>query len=254
MRLTVLGSATPYPRPDDPCSGHLVRHGTTTVWLDAGPGTLAELQRHTAIDALDAIWISHLHADHSSDLLTAFYALLYADLRPAAPIPLFGPPGTADRLRHYLTNTEPGPVERAFDVHELHDGHECAVGGLRLRSRLVEHGFPAFGVRVDAGAVSLAYSGDTAPCPALDDLAAGADTLLCEADGDAPPAGVPRVHMTPEDAGAVARKAGVRRLILTHVAPPLRAGAAVERAAAAFGGAVEHAAPGRTFGVGPDTS
>ena len=64
MKLTILGTATPYPRPDNPCSGYLVQHGITSIWMDAGTGTLAELQRHIPLDRLDAIWISHAHADH----------------------------------------------------------------------------------------------------------------------------------------------------------------------------------------------
>ena len=93
--VTVLGSATPYPRPGNPCSGYLIRHGATRIWLDAGPGTLAALQEHTTPDELDAVWVSHLHADHVADLLPAVYALLFADLPPRKPIPLHGPPGTA---------------------------------------------------------------------------------------------------------------------------------------------------------------
>src|SRR5690349_6375813 len=105
LRLTVLGSATPYASADNPCSGYLVSSGDTRVWVDAGSGTLAQLQRHVPLDEVDAIWISHLHADHSADLLTCYYAALYADIHLAAPIPLYGPPGVADRLAHYLTNT-----------------------------------------------------------------------------------------------------------------------------------------------------
>jgi ribonuclease BN (tRNA processing enzyme) len=79
-----------------------------------------------------AIWISHLHADHSADLLTAYYGAVFADIRLAAPIPLYGPPGTADRLAHFLTNdSERAPIESAFAVDELRDGHEARVGGSR---------------------------------------------------------------------------------------------------------------------------
>lgn len=76
--MTVLGCATPCPSVDNPCSGYLVSGGDTRVWVDAGSGTLAELQRHVRLDDLDAIWISHMHADHSADLLTAYYGALFA--------------------------------------------------------------------------------------------------------------------------------------------------------------------------------
>ncbi|HKR48399.1 MAG TPA: MBL fold metallo-hydrolase [Pseudonocardiaceae bacterium] len=188
--LTVLGCATPYASVDNPCSGYLVSSGETRVWVDAGSGTLAQLQRHVRLDEVDAIWISHLHADHSADLLTAYYAALFADIQLVAPIPLYGPPGIADRLAHFLTNSSTrSPVESAFAVHELHDGHQARVGALTLTSRAVEHGIPAFAVRIEAEGQSLVYSGDTAPCANLTQLAHGCDVLLCEAESTQAPAG-----------------------------------------------------------------
>jgi ribonuclease BN (tRNA processing enzyme) len=256
IRLTVLGSATPYPHPDNPCSGYLVAHGGTRIWVDAGSGTLGPLLRHCPLDRLTGIWVSHLHADHAADLLTAFYAALYADIRLAAPIPLFAPPGTADRLAHFLTNGPTrSPIESAFRVEELSDGHRATLGSLELSARAVAHGIPAFGLRIDAGAATLAYSGDCGPCPSLVELAAGCDALLCEAgageDTEGGPAeGEPAVHHTPEQAGATGRAAGAGRLIVTHVGPPVTPEQAVTRAGSRYPGPVEYAVPGQTFTVG----
>ncbi|MEU9042780.1 MULTISPECIES: MBL fold metallo-hydrolase [unclassified Kitasatospora] len=256
LHLAVLGSATPYPSADNPCSGYLVSGGGARVWVDAGTGTLGPLQRHARLDQLDAIWISHLHADHCADLLTAYYGALYADIRLTAPIPLYGPPGTADRLADFLTNTaRRSPVESAFAVTELSDSHRVRVGRLTLTSRAVDHGMPAFALRAEADGRSLVYSGDTAPCPALTELATGCDLLLCEAespgaapDTDAPvhPTDAP-VHHTPEQAGATATAARAARLLVTHVGRAMTPAEAVSRAAAHFTGPVAHADPGATF-------
>ncbi|MFD5620444.1 MBL fold metallo-hydrolase [Streptomyces yangpuensis] len=251
FRLTVLGSATPYPSVANPCSGYLVSCGGTRLWMDAGTGTLAELQRHVRLDELDAIWISHLHADHCADLLTAYYGALFADVRLAAPIPLYGPPGIADRLARFLTNTATrSPVESAFAVTELHDGLQVRAGSLTLTTRSVAHGIPAFAVRVEAAGRALVYSGDTAPCANLTALARGCDVLLCEAESATrEPAEDERVHHTPEEAGDTARAAGAARLVVTHVGRSLTPEQAVRRAASRFDGPVDHAAPGRTFPV-----
>ncbi|MFF5607111.1 MBL fold metallo-hydrolase [Streptomyces cellulosae] len=250
LDLTVLGCATPYPTADNPCSGYLVSSGDTHVWMDAGSGTLGPLQRYVRLDQLDAIWISHLHADHSADLLTAYYGALFADIDLASPIPLHGPPGTADRLAHFLTNTPSrSPVESAFEVTELYDGHQATVGPLRLTSRAVSHGIPALAVRIETAGASLVYSGDTAPCPSLTELAQGCDALLCEAESDRPPSEGEQVHHTPEDAGDTARAAGARRLIVTHVGRFLTPQQAVARVAARYDGPIEHAAPGVTYSV-----
>ncbi|WP_431682840.1 MBL fold metallo-hydrolase [Kitasatospora sp. KL5] len=245
LTLTVLGSATPHPGADNPCSGYLLTHGRTRVWIDAGSGTLGPLQRHTPLDGLDAIWISHLHADHCADLLTAYYGALYADIRLAAPIPLYGPPGIADRLAHFLTNTaRRSHVEDAFAVTELHDGYQATHGALTLTSRAVAHGIPAFALRAEAGGRSLVYSGDTAPCTALDELAADCDLLLCEADGTPPEPGTDPVHHTPQDAGATAARARARRLVVTHVGRHTTPQQAVDLAATRYDGPIRHADPG----------
>ncbi|MFI5697753.1 MBL fold metallo-hydrolase [Kribbella sp. NPDC051586] len=240
FQVVVLGCATPYAEVDNPCSGYLVSGGGTRIWMDAGSGTLGELQRHVRLDELDAIWISHLHADHSADLLTAYYGALYADITLRAPIPLYGPPGIADRLAGFLTNGPTrSPIESAFAVTELYDGHEAAVGALHLTSRAVEHGMPAFAVRMESEGRSLVYSGDTAPCTALRELADGCDVLLCEADG------AEDGHHTPEQAGETA--AGAARLIVTHVGRSIGREQAAVRAATRFDGPVEYAVPGAAY-------
>ncbi|MGC9378236.1 MBL fold metallo-hydrolase [Streptomyces sp. MH13] len=252
LRFTVLGSASPYPRAGNPCSGYLVEGGGARLWMDAGSGTLGALREHTSLDRLDGIWISHLHADHCADLLTAYYGLLYADIELRAPVPLFGPPGIADRLAGFLTNgPRRSPVEDAFQVVELRDHHRALVGGLALTSRAMTHGMPAFGVRIETEAgACLAYSGDTAPCEALTALADDCTVLLCEADyARAPQAGTEAVHHTPEQAGESAATSGARRLVVTHLGPSLEPAEAVTRAGARCTGPVEYAAPGRTFGV-----
>jgi ribonuclease BN (tRNA processing enzyme) len=250
MRLTVLGSATPYPSADNPCSGYLLSTEDTRMWVDAGTGTLAALQRHVRLEQVDAIWISHLHADHTADLLTAFYGLLYADIELAAPIPLFAPAGIVERLAQFLT-TGPvrSPIERAFAVEELRDGHEARVGGLTLTSRSVAHGIPGFAVRVEAGGASLVYSGDTAPCASLVDLAASCDLLLCEADSDQPPADEEPVHHTPEQSGDTARAARAARLLVTHVGRFVTPAQALARAATRFAGPLDYATPGSVVTV-----
>ncbi|MEV5351115.1 MBL fold metallo-hydrolase [Streptomyces achromogenes] len=250
LQLTVLGSATPHATADNPCSGYLVSSGATRLWMDAGSGTLARLQRHVRLDEVDAIWISHSHADHSADLLTTYYAVLFANVRFEAPIPLYGPPGIADRLARFLTNTATrSPVESAFAVQELHDGHQTRVGDLTLTTRAVEHGIPAFAVRVEAGGRSLVYSGDTAPRANLTRLAEGCDALLCEAESSQAPADGPQVHHTPEDTGDTATAAGAARLLVTHVGPTLTPDEAVRRASTRFHGPIDYAAPGTTFSI-----
>ncbi|MCS5724041.1 MBL fold metallo-hydrolase [Herbiconiux sp. CPCC 203407] len=270
MQLTVLGTATPYPRPDEPCSGYLLRGGTdgsaagsrTTLWIDAGTGTLAELQRHITLSELDAIWISHRHADHSADLLVAYYALRFADpvLRPVAPIPLIGPESLLERLAAFLGPNAVDELPRVFDFRPMSGFGDARFGDLELSWGPVQHGVPAFGLTVDerqttGGTRRFAYSGDSAPCLSLEEIGEGADLLLVECGYEADPSTrsdasrTPPAHHTPEDAGRTATAARASHLVLTHLADGLTAADATSRAAAHFTGPVDIAVRGALLDV-----
>jgi ribonuclease BN (tRNA processing enzyme) len=247
--ITVLGAATPYPSPDAACSGYLVRAGAAKLWVDAGFGTFANLQRHLNPAELDAIWISHLHLDHSHDLQTAFYGLAYGALGLEAPIPVYGPPGWVakyfgEHAGHFSDVTE------VFEMHEIGPEWTGRVGGLRLSVCRVRHSQPAYALRAEYGDRALVYSGDTAPCESLVRLAAGADLFVCEADLDSPDQRTEHIlHSTPEEAAGMATAAGVKKLMITHVAYGLGAEAATARAAAAFGGPTVTARDNETHDV-----
>ena len=150
ISLTVLGTATPYPQPDRPCSGYLLRTATAQVWVDAGPGSLANLLRHTRLEALDAIWISHLHADHDTDLLAAYYALARGGLELGEPLAVYAPPTLGDRLAGFLRQDSPSFLAGTLRLHELRDGHRLDLDGLSLTARSVQHPVEAYALRVEA--------------------------------------------------------------------------------------------------------
>ena len=264
MLLTVLGTATPYPQPGNACSGYLVQSGgplsvakdapnRATVWVDAGTGTLAELQRHTRLADLDAIWISHRHADHTADLLVAYYALRFSELAPAGPVRLIGPEGLLDRLAAFLGPNAAALLPEVFDFTPMSGWGETEVGPLALAWGPVQHGVPAFGLTVAENGRRLAYSGDSAPCISLEELAEDADLLLIEAGYAEAPAGSETAeapaHHTTEDAGRTASRARAARLVLTHIANEVTPAVAVSRASAHFDGPLEAAAPGSVYEI-----
>jgi ribonuclease BN (tRNA processing enzyme) len=214
--MTVLGCGTPYPRPDIACSGYLLRADDVEVWVDAGPGTLANLQRHSRLDRLAAIWLSHLHIDHCNDLLPTFYALAYGGQAPPQPIPVFGPAGWVARMEGFLASSRPDPMRMVFEPHELSDGHRVEFGGLELHSVAVEHGVPAFGLRASYKRLTLGYSGDAGPCDGLDAVARGVDVFCCEAGANTVPTSESAATDPHRPRGAprrrdFARRPGVRR-------------------------------------------
>ncbi|MGJ5829006.1 MBL fold metallo-hydrolase [Streptomyces ossamyceticus] len=244
LSLTVLGAASPYPRPGRPASGYLLRGGSAEIWVDAGFGTFAELQRHTDPTRLTAIWLSHLHADHSADLLAAAYGFAYGGRTLPAPIPVYAPDGCARRVAGFFGRPDTSFLSSVFEFRPLYDGHTARHWNLTLTARAVVHDTEAYGLRAECQGRVFAYSGDSGPCDALTHLAGSADLFLCEADVTAHREGEPRVHLTPEEAGTYAKGAG--RLLVTHVGPTLTREEATGRAAVAFGGPTESAREGDT--------
>ena len=251
MKLTVVGCSGSYPGPDSAASCYLLEHEhegrTWRVLLDLGNGSLGQLHRYADPLAVDAVFLSHLHADHCLDLCGYYVMRKYHPTGPQPQIPVWGPAGTAERMaRAYDLPLEPGMGEE-FDFRE--HGGAVEVGPFRVETREVVHPVTAYALRVTAGGRTLVYSGDTGPCAALDDVATGAHLLLAEASfrsGDDNP---PDLHMTGADCGRTAAAAGVGRLVLTHVPPWHDAADAEAEARAEWPGPVELARAGATYEI-----
>lgn len=238
MDLWVLGANGTYPTAGRPTAGYVLSHEGTTIWLEAGSGTLLALQELMDPAMVDALVISHRHPDHSVDVFPLYHYLRFGS-QPPHPVPLFVPEGLAERLVGF---TGPG-IEDAFAMSTPAPGAEVEVGSMRLRFGHANHTVPTLQVRVEAGGRALAYSADTGIGSDLAELAAGCNTLLAEASFQGADKPAPH-HLTAAEAGEVAGEAGVERLILTHLMPSLDPQRSIDEAAAVFDGDVMVAAPG----------
>ena len=237
LSVTVLGASGSYPGPGAACSGYLVRGEGTTVWLDAGSGTLANLQRHVGLHDVDAVVLSHEHPDHWSDLEGYYVAIAHVVERTGVPV--YAPAGLREAVHHDAT-------EPHLAWHTVAEGADVAVGGLRFRFSRTDHGPETLAARIDGGGRSLGYSADSGPGWSLEALGPGLDLALVEAtflQGDEGRS----QHLSARQAGLSARAAGVRRLVLTHLWPTVDPEAARREGEAAFGAPVEVAATGATF-------
>jgi ribonuclease BN (tRNA processing enzyme) len=243
VRLLVLGSSGSSPARGNPASGYLVTHGDTSIWVDAGPGTLMAL-----LDAIDpaeltAIVISHTHLDHSTDFLGFFH---YVEYGPGAPrLPVFVPSGAAEHFGGYVASRQDHPFWSAFDFRVGASGRRADLGQVTLSFADARHSVPAIAVRIEAEGRSLVYTGDTGPSDDVARLAAGADVLLIEASlQGAQEDACYEFHMTASGAAALGRSAAVGRLILTHVPPTLDLERSVGEAAEIWGDRPDVAFPG----------
>jgi len=264
LELQVLGCAGGYPYDGVACSGYLVSAQGQTVLLDCGPGVAMRLLGRMRATDLGGIVLSHLHPDHLLDLIPLGYAAMteWIALGRMRRIPLFMPLGGhaflarlsdpfahrawrldgaernpgLDRLRDALRSGRDWLFE-VFDLTEFTAGDRFAVGPLWIDSCAARHTPEAACLATGEAGARLVYTADTLPFPDLASFCRAADLLLCEAhfSGAHPPGGA---HMTPQEAGDLARSAGVSTLMLTHLAARSDAPGALAAAAARFGGPV----------------
>ncbi|HOQ99487.1 MAG TPA: MBL fold metallo-hydrolase [Anaerolineae bacterium] len=246
MQLTFLGTGTGLPTRGRAPSGLLARIGDACLLFDSGSGTTERLLAHGVEPTqLDYLYYTHLHSDHTADLVPLLQAMDLSrrsrDLHLTAPA-AFWPfldgllalqpwarPATY-QLRRYTAELDPycGPTwsVSAAPTHHMPGSH---------------------GYRIEAEGKVVAISGDAAPCPDLVALARGADLLVLECsfpDELAKPD-----HLTPSQAAHIAAAAGVGHLVLTHFYPSCREPAVRAQAARAFAGPLTLARDGMVLAV-----
>ena len=265
IEITLLGTGSPVPDPNRAGPSTLVRANGQTFLIDCGRGVL---QRAAAVGVsaagLSALLLTHLHSDHIGDLgdllITRWISTFTTD---PAPLPIIGPPGTAEtveatlaafrhdigyRLAHHADLTGPPAVE----VLEHTDGVVWDRDGVTIRVAPTDHRpvAPTIGFRIESGSESVVLAGDTVPCDTLDGLARGADALVHtvirkEILDNVPQQRVREIcdyHSSVQQAAATATRAGVGTLVMTHYVPPLVPGQEEQwraLAAAEFGGRIE---------------
>lgn len=234
LSITVLGCSGSYSGPGLACTGYLVESATTRVWLDAGPGTLANLQRHHGLSEIDAIVVTHEHPDHWLDLAMAYIACRYFLNR--APMPVYGTAGTRVLAQALAGAHDLSPT---IDWRVISDGDSATIGDQRWRFSRTDHPVETLAPRVDSGGRCFAFSADTGEDWSFARLGSGIDLALCEATFLHRDLVAPSPHLSARQAGAMAAEAGVRRLLLTHLAPGSDAPAFGQEAAEAFGARVE---------------
>lgn len=242
LNVTVLGCSGTYAAAGNACSGYLVRSDRSTVWIDCGPGTLANVQDHVGLDEIDGLVLTHRHPDHWLELPVLRNALLYRC--GVEGLPVFGTAET-QAVAEAVIGSELAPT---FDWSVITDGSRFGVGDLAFTCSRTDHPVETLAMRVDHAGASVAYSADTGAGWSLDDLSTAGpiDVLFCEATLTPDEEGAVQ-HLTGAQAGALAAGGEVGRLVLTHLAPGADADQRRREAEATYGGPVEVAEVGVTY-------
>ncbi len=236
LSLVVLGCDGSWAGPGGAGSGYLVMSGATTLMMDAGPGTFANLQGRIDPASIDAVILSHHHPDHWTDLHALSVHAEYALGRQG--IPAYAPAGLIERA---------GQVDsEAIDWHEVTDGDALRIGDVVCSFHRTDHAFETLAVRIEGGGRVLGYSADTGPGFSLAELGTDLDLLLTEATYTFDHEGTAD-HMSGRQAGAQARRADVARLVITHRWPTIDPTTLLGEVEEAFGRPAEQAAIGKEF-------
>jgi ribonuclease BN (tRNA processing enzyme) len=263
VRLTVLGKSPSWQDVDGACSGYLIEEQGFRLLVDCGNGVFSKLRRFVDYVDVDAIVISHLHADHFLDLVPFSYALTYAPRQQPVPVErwpgtdnparpaLHAPPGAHDVFRRVVGAWgNEDLIEKAFDLREYDAREVLHLGPLTVRLQRVPHFVATHALDItsasDDGA-RLTYGADSSPSEELCSFARDTGLLLIEATLPRPEREGPRGHLTPAEAGEHGRRAGARRLVLTHLSDELDAAWAETEAERAYGGPVELAREGAVY-------
>ena len=253
MRITVLGKSPAWQDAGGACSGYLVEADGACVLLDCGCGVFGKLRRHREYWEVDAVVISHLHADHILDLVPYASALIYAPRQQPVPVAghpgtttparprLIAPAGAADAFRQICAGAgmHPEHIEKAFALTEYEPHETFALGPLEVAFCPVPHFLPTNAVELREGGERLTFSADCAPNEALTEFARDSSLLLIDATLPRPERTGLRGHLTPEEAGEHGRAAGARRLVLSHFSDELDSEWARREAERSYGGPVE---------------
>lgn len=233
LTLTVLGCCGSYPGPGGACSGYLVSDGTTNVWVDAGSGTLANLQRHLDLRDLHGVVLSHQHVDHWRDVESLY--IIFSYFLDRTDVPVYAPRGMAE-----LAYPKGADMAPRLLWHTVGDGDTATIGGLRFTFSRTDHGdgVDVLAMRIEGGGAAIGYTADTGPEWALSALGTDLDLALVEATFVGDQEGSSK-HLSGRQAGATAKDARARRLVLTHLWPDNDPEETRAEAESTFGGPVE---------------
>ncbi|MFF3569823.1 cyclic nucleotide-degrading phosphodiesterase [Nocardia jiangxiensis] len=254
MRLTVIGCSGSVSGPDSPASGYLLTGpGMTPTVIDFGPGVLGALQRHLDPGEVD-IFLTHLHADHCLDLPGLLVWRRYHPNPPSGRAIVRGPSDAPLRIGNASAEVggECDDWSDVIDMHAWKEGESISFGpGHTVTARRMYHPPESYGLRITTAAGrTLVYTGDTALCPAVFELAQGADVLLAEASWTHDPGNRPEgIHLSGTEAGMVAAQAGVGELLLTHIPPWTSREDVIAEAKEQFTGPVHAVSPGEVFDI-----
>lgn len=211
MKLTVIGYWGGYPAKDGASAMYMVEKDDFTLVLDIGSGGLMTFQKYKTVTDINAVLLSHYHADHIADVGVLQHALLVESYITGKKqvVPIYGHTENREafqRLNHKFTKATPY-IER----------EPLKLGPFFIRFLKTKHSVPCYGMRITDGKSTLVYTGDSAFQQDWIPFCKDADLLLADCNFYAGQDGAKAGHMTSEEVAQIALSAKVKEVILTHL-------------------------------------
>ena len=228
MKLTILGSGTYQPEKDRVGSGYLIETGKSKICFDFGRGVINRLlEVGVHVNQIDAIFISHWHIDHIADIAPLIHITIAAPADLAtdwiprkSPLKIYGPKGTIEKVQALKEIGLLGHKEAPeMEVFELKAGDEIQEKDWKVKVFDAVHNPNSYPLayRLESEDKIFAYSGDTTVCDGLKAAVQNADLAVIEAGWQEEVDS--KTHMTGSKTAKLAQESGVKKLVMTHIAP-----------------------------------
>lgn len=217
MKLTVLGCYGPYPKAGGACSGYLLEDKNTKILIDCGNGVLSRLFQHCDnLNKLDAIFISHLHPDHMSDLMILRYTIFIHKMlgKLDKGIPIYLPANPLEEFDRIQYNN-------SFIQNIINEDIKINIKGIDVTFKRTSHPVECYAMAFEKDNKKFTYSADTRYFDELIEFVKGSDLFLCESNILHKDMTETIPHLSARQAAGIALKAGAKKLLLTHFLPEI---------------------------------
>ena len=247
MELIVLGSCGTYPSFQRACSSYLIKNDKQSILIDIGSGAFSNLQKWEDPFNLKALILTHSHPDHLSDFFALRYFLELAPGVQTGPLKVYLTPQTEKNIFCFIGDDSEEKVRNLFDFTPI-KMENVKIGDYFVEFCPVTHVDLTYGVKVGLGDKKIVYSSDTSYDSKLERLAKNADLFICDATFQGEK-GKEYFHMTSSEAGIMAEKAKVNKLVLTHLWPHMDEEKSLQEAAVNYRGEIIIAKEHQRIGV-----
>lgn len=212
MKLTIIGRNGPFPKENEATSGYLLKTKDKTVIIDMGSGVFSRIQTIISPESVDAVFISHFHADHSADMPIFAYYLQQLEKSGSfnGKIKVYCPKSEC-LLYNYIKSF------KYFDIINVEE-ETVAVGGTKFEFFKMKHPEISYGVKISDGKSVFAYTGDTNECESISKLIKNADVALMDGGLTENDYSTAAPHLSMKKCVEYGEKLA-KRTVITHINP-----------------------------------